>query len=303
MRKNWEGPSSEAKTLIITGVEPGDGVAIMANAIRRLGVPVFFFPAGAALRPTGGGMTGDFAEIARNLTAQHTVWGARVPFRNPMLGAAKRTAVNPYYIIVMEDAASIAISVERNTEGGETDALAEAAKRNAELAFFAAEVRKPAMVISLQKAREFASTHIDAIAAFAGIEPTPERRLAAIALIDQGARSLRTTTSAVGIRVVQGALDSVQKGGQIRGWAKQPLSDERVLVRVLVDGVEVAEAIADQFRDDLLRNRIGDGRHGFVIPIAQALSRQPAIVEVNAAADNSPIGTAEMTIAGGRATG
>ncbi len=93
-----------------------------------------------------------------------------------MLGAAKRSSINPHYFIVLEDAASIAIGLERNTEGGESDALAEAAKRNAEIAFFAAEVRQPAMIISLQKR---ASSHQRI--------STPSRSLRASSLRQSGA--------------------------------------------------------------------------------------------------------------------
>ncbi len=88
----------------------------------------------------------------------------------------------------------------------------------------------------------------------------------------------------------------------MRGWAKQPLSDERMLIRVLVNNVEVAEVLADQFREDLLRNKIGDGRHGFLVPLPM-LTHTPAAIEVIATTDNSTIGTAEISRAGGRATG
>jgi hypothetical protein len=50
----------------------------------------------------------------------------------------------------------------------------------------------------------------------------------------------------------------------IAGWAwdsKRP--DQRIVVEIFLDGQQVAQVTADQYREDLKRNQIGDGRHGF----------------------------------------
>jgi len=64
-----------------------------------------------------------------------------------------------------------------------------------------------------------------------------------------------------------GHLDSIQ-GLTVYGWAYNKANpDERVEVVVLVDGKPVAEGVADQYREDLEKAGIGDGRHGFTIKI------------------------------------
>ncbi|MGE0046289.1 MAG: hypothetical protein AB7T08_11070, partial [Hyphomonadaceae bacterium] len=212
-----------------------------------------------------------------------------------------RAVDEPHLILVMEDAASIALAIEQSAEGGGSGALAGAAERILEITLFAAETRLPAFVLSLQKAREFAPAHIDALAAFIGITPSPEARLAAVALIDQGARSINQTV--VGMKSVQGALDKSFKRGRVTGWAKEPWSNERIRVRALVNGVDAGEAMADQLRNDLVKHKIGDGHHGFTIDVSQLLAAEVQTVQVFAVDDNALIGTAAMTKDTGAAIG
>lgn len=303
MRLNWEGPARPTdRTLIITGVEPGDGAAIIGNAMRQMGVPVFFFPAGASLR--GEGLSGfnfatGFGEHARKLTDQYGTWGARVPFRRAMVSAARRAVKDPHMIVVMEDAATIALGNEHGADGGVASALASAAERIADLTLYASELTLPTMILSIQKAREFAAQSIDALAMFAGVSPQPEARLAAIALIDQGARTLSPVV--IGARATQGALDRVQKAGRVAGWAKLPLSKDRVRVRATIDGVDVGESVADQLRQDLVKHKIGDGHHGFTIDLKRVLTTADIkTVQVYSAEDNALIGTVAMNNQGGR---
>jgi Tfp pilus assembly protein PilF len=64
-------------------------------------------------------------------------------------------------------------------------------------------------------------------------------------------------------------------GGRCMGWAQSLLEPERrVAVEAVWDGVVVASAIADRRRKDLKAAGIGDGAHGFEIPIPAALWRR-----------------------------
>jgi len=64
-----------------------------------------------------------------------------------------------------------------------------------------------------------------------------------------------------------GYLDKVE-GLIVYGWAyNKGNPEERVEVVVLVDGKPVAEGVADQYREDLKRAGIGDGKHAFMIKI------------------------------------
>jgi hypothetical protein len=293
-RLNWNGPDAARKTLVVTALDAGDGGAIAINVLRQLGIPTFFLPVG--LSSLSGGS--NFAASAKKLSSDHLVWAARVPFRRPALSAVQRVVTNPHFIIIAEDPAAIALGLEAAKQCRQSEALAEAARSVAELAFFAAELKPPALLISLQKAREFAEANIDALLAFAGIAATPEGRLAAITSIDQGTKGLHGPTA--GRLTPKGGLNRVQKRGLIMGWAKMPLNSARVKVRALIDNVEVGSTLADELREDLLAHNIGDGHHGFSINIARHLSDTPIMIEVVAGDDDTLLGVAEMTRAGGK---
>jgi hypothetical protein len=303
MRRNWRGPGGVGKTVIVTGIEPADGPLVIASVLRQLGVPVFFFPAGESvssarrlLSPSG------FRYAARKLSDQHATWAARVPFAGNMVSRAIDVVDNPHIIVVMEDLAATSIGRERSDKGPES-ALLEAAEGSIELAMFAARTRAPCLVMSLQKAREFARENVDAMAEFAGVDPPPETRLAATLVLDRGARSMRRPT--VSRRAAQGALDSIQRpGGLIRGWAKFPLSGDRVGVRVMLEGEQIVEATCDVFREDLLPHSIGDGRHGLEVNVATYLADgRKKRFEVYALPELTLLGVVEISLEGGKAVG
>lgn len=76
-------------------------------------------------------------------------------------------------------------------------------------------------------------------------------------------------------------------GRHVAGWAyNRAMPDQRLTVRVLVDGVEQAAAIADQYRPDLEDAGIGDGAHAFTLVLPpQAMDGKPhqLVVEVEGA--------------------
>ena len=68
---------------------------------------------------------------------------------------------------------------------------------------------------------------------------------------------------------IKGFLDRID-GLYVVGWAWDPEKpEERLKVVVYVDGEPVAEGVADQYREDLERAGIGDGRHGFRIKLPE----------------------------------
>ena len=80
---------------------------------------------------------------------------------------------------------------------------------------------------------------------------------------------------------MNGRVDAVDMG-KIFGWAFDPMApDQRLTIRVLLDGKVIAEAVADRNRPDLRRNGIGDGKHAFEIALPDPVqSRASDIVVV-----------------------
>lgn len=66
---------------------------------------------------------------------------------------------------------------------------------------------------------------------------------------------------------MNGRVDAIDMG-RIFGWAFDPMApDQRLTIRVLLDGKVIAEAVADRNRPDLRRNGVGDGKHAFEITL------------------------------------
>jgi len=71
---------------------------------------------------------------------------------------------------------------------------------------------------------------------------------------------------------IQGRLDAIE-GRRLFGWVWDPgLPNERLLVRILLEGRMVASATADLPRVDLRRNGIGDGGYAFEVELAESLA-------------------------------
>ncbi|MDI7865242.1 hypothetical protein MRS76_25420 [Rhizobiaceae bacterium n13] len=80
---------------------------------------------------------------------------------------------------------------------------------------------------------------------------------------------------------MNGRVDAIDMG-RLFGWAFDPMApDQRLTVRVLLDGKVIAESVADRSRPDLRRNGIGDGKHAFEIELPDLLqSRASDLVVV-----------------------
>jgi hypothetical protein len=71
---------------------------------------------------------------------------------------------------------------------------------------------------------------------------------------------------------LKGRVDAVD-AGRLYGWAFDPQAPgARLIIRVLLDGKPIAEAVADKERPDLKRNGVGDGIHAFDVMLPQFAS-------------------------------
>lgn len=71
---------------------------------------------------------------------------------------------------------------------------------------------------------------------------------------------------------LNGRVDALD-GNRLHGWIwDEARPEERLIVRLLRDGVAVQEAVADQSRIDLRRNGIGDGKHAFAMELDDAVA-------------------------------
>jgi hypothetical protein len=70
---------------------------------------------------------------------------------------------------------------------------------------------------------------------------------------------------------VTGFIDAITDD-RVFGWAWDPQrASTRLAIRIEVDGKPVATAVADQSREDLASNGVGDGAHAFEAILAQGI--------------------------------
>ncbi len=112
-----------------------------------------------------------------------------------------------------------------------------------------------------------------------------QRRLAALAC------------PVVGQGTLLGYLDTADCD-TVTGWAYSANApDQRVVLRVIVDGAVLGEAVADQERLDVRAVSEGDGRHAFRFTIPGGLSPQMRhIVEVQRATDGQALRNSPMIV-------
>lgn len=89
--------------------------------------------------------------------------------------------------------------------------------------------------------------------------------------------------------VVEGSVDALTED-TVFGWVWVPEDpDRRVTVELLLGGAVAATVTADEERDDLLANAIGDGRHAFSYRFPAEAGYSPDTVEVRVAGSGAPL--------------
>ena len=92
-----------------------------------------------------------------------------------------------------------------------------------------------------------------------------------------------------------GFLDRLE-GDTLFGWLCRSGSPEPLAFEVVTDaGVVIAEGTADQFREDLLQAKIGEGRHGFSVQIA-AKDLQDTILHLRVKGEDFAVPGAELAL-------
>lgn len=268
IRLNWVPDFDHQPPIAIVGLEGSESVPVVDRLVRTLLHSRLNQSTDDLLLHT---MTGDLRALQKSLAGQK----------------------DRSHIFVIDDPASLALAWESSGVEKMPAAIHRAARETAAVCEFASASTAPTMILSAYRSGLFPDQTLDAVAAFCGISPSDAARTAALALVDGGASAPAITLPDQPI--IQGALDRIQRPGAIRGWAKQPLSAERVHVQAWCDGAVVADVVAERMRDDLVAHRVGDGRHGFQLDVLAALTAAPREFEVRAVASGAVVGRVIMS--------
>lgn len=285
VRVNWTPGNSEAALVALIAMHGSDCAESIAEAIKLI-------QGSAELKIL------DASEAASKSLNKPLPPGQKLticaPISSSLISALNGTAQSRV-ICLVEDPVVLSANLEHLFPGSQIQRLIiDSAKATVKALEQVQRLSCPVMYLSAARARTLPQVVAAEIATFLNVVPRPIiLKTAAQFIDDRGPRNSKLSTRSL---EVKGYLNRKQEPGVIRGWAKRTLSEERIYIEVRKGGRSVAEGIADRSRDDLVANKIGDGYHGFDIPITEALSPDMERFEIAAPHFDTVIGYIDMSI-------
>lgn len=275
-------PSSEpGRTFIVTGLQRS-GTSLIAAMLRCAGLFI-----GSEINSA----VNEDEEIARVLAARdfdalrlvverrnaaHPRWGFKCPMLCDALGPRQIGLFDrPRLIVTFRDPVAVAVRTSLSEYQPAWPALQGAISQQAALAGFLGEIQCPSLLLSYEKTLAFPHDSIDALLRFCDIAPDAQLSGQLLALIEPN----RPQYIATARRRYEGLIEGV-RDGQLYGWCWLTRASDPVTVDVLVDDRFVTRVIAEAFRQDLLDAGIGNGCHGYFIPLDALPARPDSVIRV-----------------------
>jgi hypothetical protein len=279
--------AGDSATIIVVGL-PRSGTSMVASVLKTLGVfigqqidNVVFEDRDMAAALESGDADRLIAAIAER-NAVHQVWGFKRPEAYKQLAKLCSMCRNPRVIVTFRDILAISL---RNNISMQMDPVKFLPKLATEYEALATSVRRlsaPCLLLSYEKALQFADKTVAEIATFCGISATDDALRQAATIIENGNPKY---IQAARLQY-QGSLGRLVNG-QLRGWVKVVNRDQmRVRVELELDGRVVQSTRADLYRPDVEKAGFGDGRYGFCFMIDDTMNRDSI---VNVRVQNSTI--------------
>jgi hypothetical protein len=170
------------KTVPIYGVQRG-GTSMVAGVVAALGVDLAGEGANhedprfqrASLEELGG--------LVALRNAEREVWGFKAPQTTMKIDHLAPLLRNPHYLLVIRNPAAVADSVLSRRGGNGGAELQRALRFYDRMAELAAATSDPLMIVNYERAAAAPEAFIDAVAGFLEIEPSPETRADAVAMV------------------------------------------------------------------------------------------------------------------------
>lgn len=272
------------RTFIVTGLHRS-GTSLVAALLRQAGLFI-------------GGDANDVVyedqEIAKPLTtrdrtalrqliatrnADHPRWGFKYPRLCHALKAADLDWFDrPRVIVTFRDPVSMAVRTSLSEYREPMRAMADIIADQAAMMAFIGELGCPSLLLSYEKMLMFPQDFIDVMLAFCDIPRRGELRARLLAVIEPNRPRYLVSAR----RRFDGLIEGV-RSGQLYGWCALTKSPEAVTLEVLVDDRVSLTLVADTFRQDLLDAGIGEGRHGYFVPLEALQARSDSVIRVRVA--------------------
>lgn len=211
--------------------------------------------------------------------ADHPRWGFKYPSLYRALDAVElRCFDRPRVIVTFRDPVSMAVRTSLSEYRESMRAMHDIITDQTAMIAFIGELSCPNLLLSYEKILMFPQDFIDVMLEFCGIPRSNELRARLLAMIEPNRPSYLVSAR----RRFDGLIEGV-RGGQLYGWCALTKSPEPVTLDVLVDDRVALTLIADTFRQDLLDAGIGEGRHGYFVPLDAMDARCNSVIRVRVA--------------------
>lgn len=261
-------PFEGEATLVIVGL-PRSGTSMIASLYQSMGIfmgnaldhAVFEDVEVAKLIESGDYES--LRKLAESRDSAHGVWGFKRPNAYKNLANIAPLLRKPRVVVLFRDILAIAM---RNHVSMQMDVLTALPRYVEEYRILAEGLKKldcPALLVSYEKFAQFPEESITRVAQFAGVELGSEDMKAAMAVVANGPEAYLQSSRLH----YTGHVDRIVQG-KLRGWAMAVGEPKvRAVVHLLVNGQVTCSTVANKSRKDLVAANIGDGKHGFELPV------------------------------------
>lgn len=269
------------RTFIVTGLQRS-GTSLVSAVLQHAGIFMgsditdAVYEDQAIVRILGAGDIDALRRLIAERNATHAVWG----FKHPQLSGVLRPEElqlfdRPRVIVTFRDPLAIAVRTQLSEYAEPMQALADTVANQAALIALVSALRCPSLLLSYEKALSFPAEFIAALLQFCGIPGNDALRARLQALVEPNRPSYLMRAR----RRYDGLIEGV-RDGQLYGWCCLTRSTDPITLDIMVDDRLALTVTADSFRQDLLEAGIGEGRHGYFIPVEALQARPDSLIRV-----------------------
>jgi hypothetical protein len=278
------GSRNGGRTFIVTGLLRS-GTSLVASILQQAGIFIgseindIVFEDEAIARILISGDTAALHRIIGERNANYRTWGFKLPVLCRYLEPAQLALFDdPHLVVTFRDPVSMSVRTSLSEYQRPMDALREAMDDLNALMAFIASVRCPSLLLSYEKALMMPHDFVDAVMRFCGLPENAALRERLVAVIEPNRASYVAGARRRYEGVIEGVLD-----GRLYGWCRLTHSTDPVAIEVLVDDASVVTLAADVFRQDLLDAGVGQGSHGFFIPLEVLHAAPDGVIRIRVA--------------------
>tara|TARA_R110001583_G_scaffold166104_3_gene318863 strand:- start:13312 stop:14253 length:942 start_codon:yes stop_codon:yes gene_type:complete len=249
------------KTFFVLGQARG-GTSLAAGILYHLGIPMGeqcdkpIYEDGILTRAIRSGNSRKIKEIIANYNSHWPNWGFKQPAAQNFILRNHRLFRSPCFIFIVKDPASIAIRKESLYGNDAVASMRKVLESYDRILKFIAKTKAPALIVSYEKLIQNPESLIEKMGVFVGNKNLNTD--SALEFIKAGNKNYQQffENQLNQKRLhVEGHIDQIT-ANQITGWAVDYNNMSPVVLSVEKNGIEIATAIAEDFRADLQQAKV-----------------------------------------------